>query len=115
LDFGLTTTDLGIQHVNAYTYANINLFRNVTMTAGASFDYLKGRPANIPSGDKDQFNPKAGITWNPFVGTVLRAAVSRILKRSLITDQTLEPTQVAGFNQFFLTLGEQKLGAMEQR
>ena len=25
----------------------------------------------------------------------------RVLKRSLITDQTLEPTQVAGFNQFF--------------
>jgi outer membrane receptor protein involved in Fe transport len=27
--------------------------------------------------------------------------VFRVLKRTLITDQTLEPTQVAGFNQFF--------------
>jgi hypothetical protein len=27
--------------------------------------------------------------------------VFRTLKRTLITDQTLEPTQVAGFNQFF--------------
>jgi tetratricopeptide (TPR) repeat protein len=104
-DLSSTTTDLGVQHVNAYTYANINLLKNVTITAGASFDYLKGDPANIPSGDKDQFNPKFGITWNPFVGTVLRAAVSRILKRTLITDQTLEPTQVAGFNQFFFDAG----------
>ena len=33
--------------------------------------------------------------------TTLRAAAFRTLKRTLITDQTLEPTQVAGFNQFF--------------
>jgi tetratricopeptide (TPR) repeat protein len=104
-DFSSTSTDLGVQHVNAYTYANINLLRNLTITAGLSFDYLKGDPANIPGGDKDQFNPKFGITWNPFVGTVIRAAAFRILKRTLITDQTLEPTQVAGFNQFFFDAG----------
>src|SRR5262249_18429820 len=33
--------------------------------------------------------------------TTLRAAAFRVLKRTLINDQTLEPTQVAGFNQFF--------------
>jgi outer membrane receptor protein involved in Fe transport len=52
-------------------------------------------------GERDQFNPKFGITWEPIPGTTLRAAVFRTLKRTLITDQTLEPTQVAGFNQFF--------------
>jgi hypothetical protein len=31
----------------------------------------------------------------------VRAAGFRTLKRTLITNQTLEPTQVAGFNQFF--------------
>jgi hypothetical protein len=31
----------------------------------------------------------------------LRAAIFRVFKRTLITNQTLEPTQVAGFNQFF--------------
>jgi hypothetical protein len=36
-----------------------------------------------------------------FPGTTLRAAAFRALKRSLLTDQTIEPTQVAGFNQFF--------------
>jgi outer membrane receptor protein involved in Fe transport len=49
----------------------------------------------------NQFNPKFGIVWNPFPDTTVRAAVFRVLKRTLITDQTLEPTQVAGFNQFF--------------
>ena len=51
--------------------------------------------------DQDQFNPKFGVTWNPFTDTTLRGAVFRALKRTLITNQTLEPTQVAGFNQFF--------------
>jgi hypothetical protein len=31
----------------------------------------------------------------------VRAAIFRTLRRTLITNQTLEPTQVAGFNQFF--------------
>jgi tetratricopeptide (TPR) repeat protein len=96
-----STTDTGIQHVNAYAYGHINLLRNVTFTVGASFDYLRGDPDLIPGGSQDQFNPKFGITWHPFASTTLRAGFSRVLKRTLITDQTLEPTQVAGFNQFF--------------
>jgi TonB dependent receptor len=70
----------------------------VTFTVGASFDSLSG---DFPGNDTSQLNPKFGITWNPLPGTTVRAAVFRVLKRTLITDQTLEPTQVAGFNQFF--------------
>ena len=51
--------------------------------------------------DKTQFNPKFGITWNPVPDTTLRGAAFRVLKRTLVTNQTLEPTQVAGFNQFY--------------
>ena len=93
------TTSTDLQHVNVYAYAYINLLKNVTFTVGASVDFLSGDSPDV--GDKDQFNPKFGITWNPFPGTTVRAAVFRVLKRTLITDQTLEPTQVAGFNQFF--------------
>jgi len=100
-DLIATTTDTSVQHFNAYTYANINLLKNVTLTAGASFDYLKGGPAAVPGEDGGQFNPKVGITWNPFSGTSVRAAVFRVLKRTLITDQTIERTELAGFNQFF--------------
>jgi tetratricopeptide (TPR) repeat protein len=96
LNFGLD-----MQHVNAYTYANINLLKSVTLTGGLSFDYVTGSRAAIRDGQDNQFNPKVGISWNPFEGTSVRAAATRVFKRTLITDATLEPTQVAGFNQFF--------------
>jgi hypothetical protein len=46
-------------------------------------------------------NQKIGMLWNILDGTVLRAAWFQTLKRSALFPQTLEPTQVAGFNQFF--------------
>ena len=51
--------------------------------------------------DKRAFNPKAGLIWNPLKELTLRGAVFRTLKRPLAASQTIEPTQVAGFNQFF--------------
>jgi tetratricopeptide (TPR) repeat protein len=90
-----STVDEDIRHLNFYTYADFNLLENVTASLGASFDSVTGDL------DKNQFNPKFGITWDPLPGTTIRAAVLKTLKRTLINDQTLEPTQVAGFNQFF--------------
>jgi opacity protein-like surface antigen len=69
---------------------------NIVLAIGASGDFF-----NSDQYDKNQFNPKFGITWNPAPNTTLRAAAFRALKRTLITNQTLEPTQVAGFNQFY--------------
>jgi tetratricopeptide (TPR) repeat protein len=110
-----SVTDQDLQHVNAYAYADVNLLRNVTATLGLDFDSLRG-DEDI---DRDQVNPKFGITWTPFAGTTLRAAAFRVLKRTLITDQTLEPTQVAGFNQFFddsdLTEAWRYGGAIDQK
>jgi outer membrane receptor protein involved in Fe transport len=51
--------------------------------------------------DNDRVNPKLGVMWHPFPSSTLRAALFRVLRRTLIANQTLEPTQVAGFNQFF--------------
>ena len=100
--FGLVTDlepiDTKFDHVNVYTYANITPLKALTLTLGVSFDHLDG---DLPGSGEDQINPKAGITWNPFPDTTVRAAAFRTLKRTLITDQTLEPTQVAGFNQFY--------------
>ena len=62
-------------------------------------DFLDTEDVNTK--EKNQFNPKIGAIWEPIQGTTLRAAAFRVLKRTLITNQTLEPTQVAGFNQFF--------------
>src|SRR6476620_2817847 len=96
-----TVTDAGVQHANAYSYANVNLLNNLTITIGASVDYVKGDSANIPGGDETQFNPKFGITWAPLSQTTIRAAEFSELNRTLITDQTLETNQIAGLNQIF--------------
>jgi tetratricopeptide (TPR) repeat protein len=82
-------------HLNVYAYGDLKLIKDTTITLGVSYDYLSGDL------DEDQVNPKVGVTWNPLPGTTVRAAVFRVLKRTLIADQTIEPTQVAGFNQFF--------------
>jgi tetratricopeptide (TPR) repeat protein len=90
-----TESENDIDHTNLYVYSHINYPETVTWTIGASADFFDG---NV---DVDQFNPKAGLTWRIFPATTLRAAVFRTLKRHLISEQTIEPTQVAGFNQFF--------------
>jgi outer membrane receptor protein involved in Fe transport len=69
--------------------------------------------------DRHQVNPKLGVTWTLFPGTTFRAAAFRVLKRTLPTNQTLEPTQVAGFNQFFDDLNHARSwrfgGAIDQK
>jgi tetratricopeptide (TPR) repeat protein len=89
-------TKSNIHHTNLYFYSQINYPKNVTFTIGGSGDFYRGGIF-----DENEFNPKFGVTWNPLSGTTLRAAVFRVFKRTLLTDQTVEPTQVAGFNQFF--------------
>jgi len=104
------------EHINVYAYADVHLLMNLTATVGLSVDSLNGEGED---GDKDQFNPKFGLIWKALPGTTIRAAAFRVLKRTLITDQTLEPTQVAGFNQFFddgnLTESWRYGGAIDQK
>lgn len=87
-----------IRHAILYVYSQIHYSKNVTFTMGASGDFYR----NDIYGDRDQLNPKFGITWNVLPATTIRGAVFRTLQRSFVNDQTLEPTQVAGFNQFYV-------------
>ena len=91
--------ELDLVHYNAYAYAQITPVRSLTFTLGLSGDVTEGDSEDVAG--KEEINPKVGVTWNPFPSTTVRAAAFKVLKRTLITDQTLEPTQVAGFNQFF--------------
>ncbi|NLI80879.1 MAG: TonB-dependent receptor [Deltaproteobacteria bacterium] len=87
-----------INHRNFYVYSLLNLPACVTWTLGVSCDLFDGGVMKL---DREQWNPKVGVTWSPLPGTTLRAAAFRTFKRTLLSDQTLEPTQVAGFNQFY--------------
>ena len=66
------------------------------MTLGVSTDFYDSLLFK-----RDQLNPKAGMIWNPIPSTTLRLGAFRTLHRALVSSQTIEPTQVAGFNQFF--------------
>ena len=96
---------LDIEHINMYVYSYLNLIKNVTFTVGASGDFYDQKETEGTSGSRDQHesqvNPKFGVTWNPIPSTTLRGALFRTLRRVLVTEQTIEPTQVAGFNQFY--------------
>jgi tetratricopeptide (TPR) repeat protein len=87
------------KHFNLYAYSDLNLIKALTLKLGASGDFVDSASGTFKP--KYQFNPKFGFIWNPIVETTIRGAAFRVLKRTLITNQTLEPTQVAGFNQFF--------------
>jgi tetratricopeptide (TPR) repeat protein len=79
-----------------YLYSNVALPMKTTLTLGVSGIFFHGFPS-----DQSQANPKAGLTVNLTPSTTLRLAVVRVLEIPLIERQTLEPTQVAGFQQFF--------------
>ncbi|WP_372682312.1 FecR domain-containing protein [Desulfosarcina sp.] len=88
-------SDTRIDHTTPYTYAYLFFPEKVTWTLGASMDFFDGK------GTEELFNPKMGVTWDLTPATTFRAAAFRTFKRNLIADQTLEPTQIAGFNQFY--------------
>jgi hypothetical protein len=69
----------------------------VTWTVGASYDSFD----DDLLGDTHRFNPKLGATFDLTEDTTFRLAYFKVLKRTLFADQTIEPTQVAGFNQFY--------------
>jgi hypothetical protein len=48
----------------------------------------------------DGLTPKLGVEWAARPWLRLRGAAFRAIKRSIVVDQTLEPTEVAGFPQF---------------
>ncbi|MEE9397127.1 MAG: FecR domain-containing protein [Methylococcales bacterium] len=84
---------------NGYLYSQFNLGKKFDLTIGLSADAsdIDGTDANTHI----HLNPKFGLTWKPTLDTTARLAVFRASKRKLANNQTLEPTQIAGFNQFF--------------
>jgi len=98
-----TIVDADVRQANAYLYSWIDLGQALTLNVGLSYDDYDARYHN-----EQQFNPKLGLTWRASPQTTFRAAAFRTLHRPLATSQTIEPTEVAGFNQFFDGLnGEQ--------
>jgi tetratricopeptide (TPR) repeat protein len=85
------------EKANIYLYSQIKIIDQLGLTVGLSATSLD-REDEL---DEDQLNPKLGLTWQALPDTIVRAAAFRELSNNRFFSQTIEPTQVAGFNQFF--------------
>jgi tetratricopeptide (TPR) repeat protein len=94
IPLGTTLFDEDAKHANAYVYLYYLPIEALTVTLGASYDSFEDAIV-----DRDQINPKLGLSWEAAPGTRLRLGAFRVMKRAILADQSIEPTQVAGFNQ----------------
>ena len=80
----------------AYLYTNMEWPNNVIWTGGVSYTDSKDLGLDVKN-----ISPKVGLQWNLMERARLRLAYLQAVKRALIVNQSIEPTNVAGFNQFF--------------
>lgn len=106
-----TNSHFTLEDTTGYVYSNIGLPESVDLTLGASWTSIEARAV-----DEDQINPKIGVVWRPFSDTTVRAAAFRTLQPATFSQSNIqpfiEPTDVAGFNQFFSGGAGKKSGDM---
>ncbi|WP_162458914.1 TonB-dependent receptor domain-containing protein [Desulfosarcina ovata] len=96
-----STSEKGNYAINGdtlYIYANIKVPESIVWTLGLSYETYEDTDMRF---NLERVNPKLGLQWDLTERFRFRAAYIRNIKRMLAVDQTIEPTQVAGFNQFF--------------
>lgn len=87
-------------YYNAHSYSYYSLSPNLTLIGGLAFDDFETLLSSTRWSDRS-LSPKLGLVYSITPSTLLRAAVFQSFKRELVHNQTLEPTHIAGFNQFF--------------
>ena len=101
---------------NGYAYVTLRPTSRLDVTLGATEQHvdapvglLAPRDSQIPAAevsfDDSRLSHKVGVTYRPFAHTTIRGASYSRLAPAIGRIQTLEPTQVAGFNQFFFEPG----------
>jgi outer membrane receptor protein involved in Fe transport len=83
-------------YASAFAYSDFRIGQDLIWTVGASIDTLERKDLN-----QTKLNPKLGIMWDVSPNLRLRLAAFRTLKPPVLSTRTVQPTQVAGFNQFF--------------
>ena len=100
-----------LERESFYVYDIWRPFRTLSLTGGLCYDRLEFptdyRNAPIVSGEnsRDRLSPKAGVIWNPVGNLFVRGAYTQSLGGvSFDESVSLEPNQVAGFNQVFRSI-----------
>lgn len=83
-----------------YFYGNFELYKQLTTTLGLSYDNYQDKQINN-SLSLSHLSPKLGAVWKYNDLISFRLAGFQAVKSPIIVNQILQPTQVAGFNQFF--------------
>lgn len=83
-------------HNLVFTYGAFDPVARVSLLWGLSHDRYDSGPIAV-----HRTSPKLGVVWRLANGLSLRAAAFSTVKGSAGKEQTVEPTQFAGFNQLF--------------
>ena len=96
-NFSSTTNATGkTRNTSFYNYLKYYFTKQLTVTLGLAVDFIDSDNAQ-----RTPVNPKLGFEWKPTKSTTIRAAGFRTSGIYQTVTQTIQPTQVAGFNQFF--------------
>lgn len=107
---GLTTSkerfegggDIDTRARTVYAYARWIPLESLHVHTGLSSERFDTTNSILQSSiERHRVSPKLGIAWFPSADLTVRAAIYSNVRRPFIGSRTLEPTQVAGFNQFF--------------
>ncbi len=93
----VSSTD--ITHESGYVYINGQFPENVTWIGGLAYAREKLDLFNV---NVRRLLPKAGAIWNVTEWARVRLAYFQTVTSTGIIEQTIEPTQIAGFNQLFI-------------
>jgi hypothetical protein len=91
----------------AYLYSTWHLGQHVDVSAGGAYGRVEFSEVSIPPSDNDfrtaeSLDPKAGVVLRVTPTTTLRGAYFETLGAAGSADlESIEPTQIAGFNQLF--------------
>jgi tetratricopeptide (TPR) repeat protein len=83
------------QHT-AYSHLYVTPWDPLTLTLGTQYDAFEQSEY-----EKDRLSPKLGVLFSPMPALTFRGAYYGTLKRLLAADQTVEPVQIAGFDQLY--------------
>jgi hypothetical protein len=81
---------------NSYLYGHLRISSHIHLSLGGSYDNFSDLNLEL-----EEFNPKLGIVLKPSSRLVLRLAAATAMKPALAGSQTLEPTQLVGFPQYY--------------
>ena len=92
--------DSDTEDKRVYAYTDWSILPSVTGTIGLSYVDFESDVKAFEDIDFDEFNPKLGIRWDINDSCRRGPRISKMSCRCW-RSRTLEPTQVAGFNQFY--------------